>query len=231
MRRVPCALFHYFASRSKTLLIHSLSPIPPPYKIGDIDNRVREIARQLGFKTVIWSNEWDTQDWQLSENTISAKKIVNIFNSGLKSLPERKKGVITLQHDGDKKLVTMARTLLDMGIKKGMKPMHIAQCLGDNVGYNAVPALPALPAAAAAPKKHIAPAPVAAADVKQAGGVEPKVSIPPSPASNDDMKEKVIVPVPVNGAANPEKSSASTISAGLSVAGWTLAAVVVSFVL
>ncbi|KAI9240280.1 MAG: hypothetical protein BYD32DRAFT_391966, partial [Podila humilis] len=37
----------------------------PPY--GDIDNRVRGIARELGFRTVIWSNDWDTQDWQLPE--------------------------------------------------------------------------------------------------------------------------------------------------------------------
>ncbi|KAF9339764.1 chitin deacetylase [Linnemannia elongata] len=194
----------------------------PPY--GDIDNRVRAIARQLGFKTVIWSNEWDTQDWQLSENTITSKQIVGIFNSGLKSLPDRKKGVITLQHDGDKKLVTMARTLLDMGIKKGMRPMHIAQCLDDKVGYNAVPALPA----PAAPMKPAAPVAVPAAnaeDVKQAGGVEPEVSIPASP--KDDKKETT-----VKGAANPgKKSAAATVSAGLSVAGWTLAAVVASFVL
>ncbi|KAG0082026.1 chitin deacetylase [Linnemannia elongata] len=195
----------------------------PPY--GDIDNRVRAIARQLGFKTVIWSNEWDTQDWQLSENTITSKQIVGIFNSGLKSLPDRKKGVITLQHDGDKKLVTMARTLLDMGIKKGMRPMHIAQCLDDKVGYNAVPALPA----PAAPMKPAAPVAVPAAnaeDVKQAGGVEPEVSIPASP--KDDKKEETTV----KGAANPgKKSAAATVSAGLSVAGWTLAAVVASFAL
>lgn len=161
----------------------------------------------------------------MSENTITSKQIVGIFNSGLKSLPDRKKGVITLQHDGDKKLVTMARTLLDMGIKKGMRPMHIAQCLDDKVGYNAVPALPA----PAAPMKPAAPVAVPAAnaeDVKQAGGVEPEVSIPASP--KDDKKEETAV----KGAANPgKKSAAVTVSAGLSVAGWTLAAVVASFVL
>lgn len=177
---------------------------------------------------MIWSNEWDTQDWQLSENTITSKQIVGIFNAGLKSLPARKKGVITLQHDGDKKLVTMARTLLDMGIKKGMRPMHIAQCLNDNVGYNAVPALPA----AAVPKKPAVPVAVPAsnaADVTQAGGVEPEVSIPASPK---DDKEETAIPGAVKGAASPgKKSAATTVSAGLSVAGWTLAAVVASFVL
>lgn len=107
--------------------------------IGDVDNRVRAIARQLGFKTVIWSNEWDTQDWQLEEHTITPKEIVDIFKKDLQSLPERDNGVITLEHDGHPAMTTMARTILDMGIAKGMKPMHIAQCLGDIVGYNAVP--------------------------------------------------------------------------------------------
>lgn len=162
----------------------------------------------------------------MSENTITSKQIVGIFNAGLKSLPARKKGVITLQHDGDKKLVTMARTLLDMGIKKGMRPMHIAQCLNDNVGYNAVPALPA----PAAPKKPAAPVAIPAADVKQAGGVESEVSIPASP--KDEKKEETAVPGAVKGAANPgKKSAAATVSAGLSVAGWTLAAVVASIAL
>ncbi|KAG0257756.1 chitin deacetylase [Linnemannia exigua] len=200
----------------------------PPY--GDVDNRVRAIARELGFTTVIWSNDWDTQDWQLSENTITPKKIVGIFNSGLKSLPERKKGVITLEHDSDKQMVTMARTLLDMGLKKGMKPKNIAQCLNDKVGYNAVPA-PAI----APPKKPVADVKPAAAagvvdgeDVKQAGGVEPEVSIPSSPK---DDKEQAGAGPKVAAGAPEKKSSASTVSAGLSVAGWTLAAIAFSFVL
>ncbi|KAK3834046.1 MAG: hypothetical protein J3R72DRAFT_372342 [Linnemannia gamsii] len=200
----------------------------PPY--GDVDNRVRAIARELGFKTVIWSNDWDTQDWQLQENTITPKKIVGIFNSGLRSLPDRKKGVITLEHDGDKQMVTMARTLLDMGLKKGMKPMNIAQCLNDKVGYNAVPA-PAL----APPKKPVAAVnPAAAAgviageDVKKSGGVDSEASIP---SSHKDDKEQAGTGSKATAGTPGKKSSALTVSAGLSVAGWTFAAIVVSFVL
>ncbi|KAF9179758.1 chitin deacetylase [Haplosporangium sp. Z 767] len=109
----------------------------PPY--GDIDNRVRAIARELGFKTVIWTKEWDTQDWQLSEKTITSKQIVGIFKNGLKGIQRRDKGVITLQHDGHQEMVAMARTLLTMGLENGMQPMDVARCLEDNVGYNAVP--------------------------------------------------------------------------------------------
>ncbi|ORZ27026.1 hypothetical protein BCR41DRAFT_287182, partial [Lobosporangium transversale] len=78
----------------------------PPY--GDVDNRVRAIARQLGFKTVIWSHEWDTQDWQLEENTITPTQIESIFKNGLKSLSKRETGPISLEHDGDPKMVTVA---------------------------------------------------------------------------------------------------------------------------
>ena len=32
----------------------------PPY--GDVDNRVRAIATQLGYKTSIWTQDFDTND-------------------------------------------------------------------------------------------------------------------------------------------------------------------------
>ncbi|KAG0205965.1 chitin deacetylase [Mortierella sp. GBA30] len=117
---------------------YKLKYFRPPY--GDIDNRVRAIAHQLGFKTVIWSTGWDSQDWQLPYKTITPNQIVNIFKNDLTDIPERQRGVITLEHDGAPQMVAMARTLLDMGIKSGLKPMDIAKCLSDPVGYNAVPA-------------------------------------------------------------------------------------------
>ncbi|KAF9961565.1 chitin deacetylase [Mortierella alpina] len=120
---------------------YKLKYFRPPY--GDVDNRVRAIARQLGFKTVIWSNDWDTQDWQLPYKTITPNQIVNIFQKGISSIPTRSHGVITLEHDGAPQMVAMARTLLDLGIKSGLKPMDIASCLSDKVGYNAVPDKPA----------------------------------------------------------------------------------------
>ncbi|KAI1319533.1 chitin deacetylase [Mortierella claussenii] len=209
----------------------------PPY--GDVDNRVRAIARELGFKTVIWSSDWDTQDWQLEENTITSKQIVGIFKNDLQSLPQRDQGVITLEHDGDPKMTTMARTLLEMGLAKGMQPMDIAKCLGDNVGYNAVPT------------SHVNKQPDAAQDQKQPQqpqGPKPKdisnhdQSAPNKDTNNqgqsnpkDDTQKGVFDDNSTfqgQGGVDPmtQASAAVSIRAGLSVACWTLAAVVASFV-
>ncbi|KAG0205501.1 chitin deacetylase [Mortierella sp. GBA30] len=194
----------------------------PPY--GDIDNRVRAVARELGFKTVIWSNDWDTQDWQLEENSITPNQVVRIFKNDLSLLPKRKKGVITLEHDGDQKMAHMARTLLEMGLKKGLKPMNIAQCLGDKVGYNAVPE-----------KQLVAPpAPVVAVKSPQPQSSNPIVVNPPPAA--DDNKNKESLPGSVSGIDVSKQQASASIhsavsSAGLSVACWSLAAVVASLVL
>ncbi|KAF9585120.1 chitin deacetylase [Lunasporangiospora selenospora] len=107
---------------------------------SDIDNRVREIARQLGFRTVIWTPRWDTNDWQLEHKRITNSQVEGLFKSALDSVPDRETGVITLEHDGRRSTVDMAGTLLDMGIRQGMRPMDISKCLGDPVGYNEVPA-------------------------------------------------------------------------------------------
>ncbi|KAG0036104.1 chitin deacetylase [Podila clonocystis] len=192
----------------------------PPY--GDIDNRVRAIARELGFKTVIWSNDWDTQDWQLPEKTISQKQIVGLFNNGLHDLPHRDNGVITLEHDGDQMMVSMARTLLTMGMKKGMKPMDIAKCMADPVGYNLVPKPPPPPAP---------PAPMP----KPAAAVEPKpaqAAVPDHPVQSANTAESEDSGEISEESSRKKSGSARvTAGAGFAVAGWTLAAVVVSLVL
>ncbi|KAI7818895.1 hypothetical protein BC939DRAFT_401003 [Gamsiella multidivaricata] len=223
----------------------------PPY--GDVDNRVRAIATQLGFTTVIWSNEWDTQDWQLEENTISSKQIVNIFKNDLQTLPKRKNGVITLEHDGDPKMITMARTLLDMGLAKGMKPMDIAQCLNDPVGYNAVPKKPEpkfesvkKPQEELSSSKNEPPKSSPIPD-----NADNKATTPPELSESDSNDESVSNDESIsNGesiSSGESVSSGESISqqsvkkvsgalpssnaAGLSVALWTLAAVAASLVL
>ncbi|ORZ05869.1 hypothetical protein BCR41DRAFT_293574, partial [Lobosporangium transversale] len=69
----------------------------PPY--GDVDNRVREIARQLGYKTVIWTKEWDSNDWQIPDKTITNKEVYRNFKWALSTVPSLKGGIITLEHD------------------------------------------------------------------------------------------------------------------------------------
>ncbi|KAK3805519.1 MAG: hypothetical protein J3Q66DRAFT_422760 [Benniella sp.] len=104
----------------------------PPY--GDVDNRVREIARQLGYLTVIWTKEWDSNDWQIPDKTITNKEIFRNFKWALSTVPKLKGGVITLEHDLYQ-TVNVALPLLDMGMKKGLEPMDIARCVNDPNPY------------------------------------------------------------------------------------------------
>ncbi|KAK3828820.1 MAG: hypothetical protein J3Q66DRAFT_383459 [Benniella sp.] len=213
----------------------------PPY--GDVDNRVRAIARELGFKTVIWSNEWDTQDWQLEENTISAKDIVNIFKKDLQNLPKHDNGVITLEHDGDPKMTAMARTLLDMGIAKGLKPMHIAQCLGDQVGYNAVPPTTTTTTTTTTGSKPESDASKESQQPSQPQ--QPQQQKPTEQESPNEGKDKATdttKPVPKSGAelsndpsvakeatdSKTKASGSSQLSGVVGVAGWTVMVVAAS---
>ncbi|KAF9435510.1 chitin deacetylase [Entomortierella beljakovae] len=228
----------------------------PPY--GDVDNRVRAIARELGFTTVIWTHQWDTQDWQLEENRISRKQIVNIFNDAIGSLPERENGVITLEHDGNKKLNAMANTIIDMGKANGLKPMSIAQCLNDNPGYNQVPAKPAAPAPAAPAPSPSAPAPNNASnnssqsDKGANDAKDPNAAKDPNVNNDTKGNTTTVTNVDQNGiphtAANAPTTSipdatdgkntgagkvsgsSHTAVLGYSAACWTLAAIIVSLV-
>ncbi|KAF9940337.1 chitin deacetylase [Modicella reniformis] len=105
----------------------------PPY--GDVDNRVREIARQLGYVTVIWTKEWDSNDWQIPDKTITNKEIFRNFKWALSTIPKLKGGVITLEHDLYTQTVNIAGPLLDVGMKKGLEPMDIARCVNDPHPY------------------------------------------------------------------------------------------------
>ncbi|KAK3826649.1 MAG: hypothetical protein JOS17DRAFT_686563 [Linnemannia elongata] len=105
----------------------------PPY--GDVDNRVREIVRQMGYKTVIWTKEWDSNDWQIPDKTITNKEVFRNFKWALSTVPKLKGGVITLEHDLYTQTVNVAGPLLDMGMKKGLEPMDIARCVNDPEPY------------------------------------------------------------------------------------------------
>ncbi|KAF9116257.1 chitin deacetylase [Mortierella sp. AM989] len=105
----------------------------PPY--GDVDNRVREIARQLGYVTVIWTKEWDSNDWQIPDKTITNKQVYRNFKWALSTVPKMRGGIITLEHDLYTQTVNVAGPLLDMGIKGGLEPMDIAQCVNDPHPY------------------------------------------------------------------------------------------------
>ncbi|KAG0056799.1 chitin deacetylase [Gryganskiella cystojenkinii] len=153
----------------------------PPY--GDVDNRVREILRQLGYVTVIWTKEWDSNDWQIPDKTITNKEVFRNFKWALSKVPKLKGGVITLEHDLFTQTVNVAGPLLDMGMKQGLQPMDIPQCMNDPNPYQNSPK----PAAAKPPVT------VAAKNVPQKPLEAPKPKVPehekeniPSEGTNED---------------------------------------------
>ncbi|KAF9977234.1 chitin deacetylase [Actinomortierella ambigua] len=190
----------------------------PPY--GDIDNRVRAIAKQLGYKVVIWTDSWDSQDWQLPEHTITPNKIVKLWKGNLGEVNGRHRGIVSLEHDGDNDMITIARTLLEMGLSKGLNPMDVPKCIHDPIGYREVPK-PAAPTNTdtnkdkketkpAPAKKEPVPAPVKPAEVepkKQSSSAEPDTVMGPKIAA-----------------------AASRFQAGLFAAGWTLGALIIGLV-
>ncbi|KAF9383320.1 chitin deacetylase [Podila verticillata] len=159
----------------------------PPY--GDVDNRVREILRQMGYVTVIWTKEWDSNDWQIPDKTITNKEVFRNFKWALSTIPKLKGGVITLEHDLFTQTVNVAGPLLDMGMKKGLEPMDIARCVNDPNPYQN--SLVQKPAA-----KKLAPAPVkpAAQSAPQTPLEAPKVvKVESIPSKNDKATEEQTV--------------------------------------
>ncbi|KAG0228324.1 chitin deacetylase [Actinomortierella wolfii] len=162
----------------------------PPY--GDVDNRVRAIARQLGYKTVIWTKEWDSNDWQLPDKTITTKQVYRNFKWALSTIPKLKYGPITLEHDLFDSNVNVAGNLLDMGMAKGLQPMDIARCVGDpspyqnsNVTKTEMPPKKPTPAAhkPASPPKGAPQTPIKAPSIASVK-LPPKAAEPPKKPAN-----------------------------------------------
>ncbi|KAF9111155.1 chitin deacetylase [Mortierella sp. AM989] len=113
--------------------------VRPPY--GDTDNRVREILRQMGYTTVIWSKGWDTNDWRMLQGQIQEWEIVQNFTTALsnrtaiKSASGAPGGPITLEHDLTNATIALSKKLMPMAQTNGLKPMSIAHCLDDQTPY------------------------------------------------------------------------------------------------
>ncbi|KAF9086543.1 chitin deacetylase [Mortierella sp. GBA35] len=80
----------------------------PPY--GDIDNRVRAIATQLGYKTIIWTQDFDTDDWNIAAGTATPQSVVDTFKTWLTKIPTMSTGFIVLEHDHLPQTVDVALT-------------------------------------------------------------------------------------------------------------------------
>ncbi|TIC73565.1 glycoside hydrolase/deacetylase [Wallemia mellicola] len=77
----------------------------PPF--GDIDNRVREICRQMDLTPIIWTAAevggkdftFDTNDWKIAGGSVSTTKSKETFEKILNSAKDIDNGFIVLQHD------------------------------------------------------------------------------------------------------------------------------------
>ncbi|KAF9217105.1 chitin deacetylase [Podila verticillata] len=113
--------------------------VRPPY--GDTDNRVREILRQMGYSTVIWTIGWDTNDWRMLQHQVKEAEIVTTFSNALDNLALVKSslggpgGPITLEHDLTTETINLSKRLIPMAQARGLKPMSLAQCLSDQTPY------------------------------------------------------------------------------------------------
>ncbi|KAI7901820.1 uncharacterized protein BX663DRAFT_436679 [Cokeromyces recurvatus] len=99
----------------------------PPY--GDIDNRVRDIATALGFKSVIWDH--DTNDWMLGENApgFKAEWIDGNFTEWIAEAATATTGGLSLEHDIQKVTVDAAIKNLP-GLQKAYKVVTVGECAG-----------------------------------------------------------------------------------------------------
>ncbi|KAG0046730.1 chitin deacetylase [Gryganskiella cystojenkinii] len=107
----------------------------PPF--GDVDNRVRAIATQLGYKTSIWTQDFDTNDWNIPAGSATPQSVVDTFKTWLQKIPTMKTGFIVLEHDlfPQEVDVSINGVLPIAYTTKGLTMQPIAQCLNDAKPY------------------------------------------------------------------------------------------------
>lgn len=107
----------------------------PPF--GDVDNRVRAIATQLGYKTIIWTEGFDTDDWNIPAGQATPQSVIDTFKAWLVKVPTMTTGFIVLEHDLLPQEVDVALTgILPIAYAtKGLTMMPVAKCIGDSTPY------------------------------------------------------------------------------------------------
>ncbi|KAI9277350.1 hypothetical protein BC943DRAFT_284882 [Umbelopsis sp. AD052] len=98
----------------------------PPY--GDIDNRVRDIAVQLGYTPVIWNH--DTDDWKISEASgFDPNWIDGNATAWAAEAPAATVGGLSLEHDLYQGTVDAAIRILPV-LKKAYNVIPVGTCAG-----------------------------------------------------------------------------------------------------
>ncbi|KAI9489770.1 hypothetical protein BDB00DRAFT_841337 [Zychaea mexicana] len=103
--------------------IIGVSPVLVRPPQGDMDDRVRNITEQLGFKIAIWSH--DTFDWEIGTNpTVTPQSIEQEVTSWLNTAT----GGISLQHDRVNETVNVAINTVVPLLKGKYEMSTVAAC-------------------------------------------------------------------------------------------------------
>lgn len=106
----------------------------PPY--GDIDDRVRYIAAQMGLTPIIWSKSngivFDTSDWNIPAGTATGETALGKFETILQEANSMSTGFIVLEHDLWPQTVELAvGYVLPYALNQTQLHLKsISQCLG-----------------------------------------------------------------------------------------------------
>ncbi|OZJ05033.1 hypothetical protein BZG36_02120 [Bifiguratus adelaidae] len=98
----------------------------PPY--GDVDDRVRSIAWQMGMRTVLW--DWDSNDWDMpgtGGGNLSPSTVDSYFTTWIADANKTPNGHIVLQHELNNATVAMAEKWLPQ-VQAAFKVVPATQC-------------------------------------------------------------------------------------------------------
>jgi len=120
----------------------------PPY--GDTDDRVRFVLEKLGYQQVIWTDGFDTNDWQIPDNVgVTTASVLATFRSWLPLIPKLGHGFIVLEHDLWAQTVGVALQILPQAIAAKLNLQPVGTCM--NLPFYRSGTLPsAVPAASSA---------------------------------------------------------------------------------
>jgi peptidoglycan/xylan/chitin deacetylase (PgdA/CDA1 family) len=103
----------------------------PPY--GDVDNRVRAIAKQIfGLECVIWNN--DTNDWEIATGQTTLAQVNASLTTWLTG--PKSPGLVILEHELDNNTSTGFIDAYPLIISQGWKIVSVARMLGNSVYLN-----------------------------------------------------------------------------------------------
>ncbi|KAL1922533.1 uncharacterized protein VTP21DRAFT_10072 [Calcarisporiella thermophila] len=191
--------------------------IRPPY--GDIDDRVRAIMKQLGYKIVLW--ELDTNDWMVGEDkSFNPEWIDGNFTEWTAKADQYPYGPICLEHDLYQGTVDAAIRNLPK-LKKAYNVVPVATCMNDAHPYQENVPYPTLNGTAAASVSSAASQPASNSPASGTASALPTQNAPTTNSNIASHSTAANSPAPMHGfegqqsAEKSQKSAAARWEKGL----------------